>query len=1330
MSSYLRFNNLGDLQLNLQGALFFGINSKHGRYRDAQGNLLGSWDLLKFHWPDYKHQTFSLPSITLRGLTLTLPATAPDAKDDSDWLTQLYQALAEPPALPAFHVDDLQIQNAKILSSKGSTILQVQALNATLQAQKQSYALTLEASKLRAPEFEIDHFKANSSWDPHALRIKALDLDAPFGTANLHDLSLDSNKQQLALGKLDLSINNALGTASLKLRAPKGRASGTLHYRQGTEQRVQSSIHGQIANLRALDLKLHSMCDPCGALPLAWQGDIHLQANLVKPSFQAKTELSARDQQLQAKVSLLTPQKLSSELSWQSQDLGKLIATAQGQSVGQARCHLELQTQNLRCHTEIELQDIYPKTRAKGEIEFHWTPTRGLDASIQSLRLHAFDQDVRANPKEARLQLKPDGRFNLKGLTLKTQGAKSSLMINASRTEEKQLIAQVQAKHWELALFSAFVPGLNLRGTLELDLSLEQQQDLFRASLHGKVQRIHWRGLHWGQLQLSARQKKQRLHLRGKLEGGRHARLSFQASLPPRQPKLWSNQARATLSLHRLDKAALAALTGTSDWDGELRGEANFTGSGPSPKLSVDLDWKNPRWRKLRQKQLSLRAQLAPDRLEAKLALKSTSQGRIELKALLPMQTGTIQRPLNWDRTRRLTSTLRIQQFPLNQLSRALDLPKLGGTLNAKFVLEGLAHNPRLQGWASVWQPKYERFQGKEINVSLKHEHQESRLELAAYRNKGQVQAQALIPIHLDLLTPTFAWQSDRRHELELIVDHLDSQLLRKLLPVPPGLLAKASFRAKGSRHNPQGNAKVELSSTNPQLAPFQLIATATLGTRQQGLRVKLTKRGKTRLVARLELNTKAEKILENPSAWTSVPAQLRVRTQQLSLRELEPWLPAGFERPRGILSANVQGQGPLGALRFLGTARVRDGAFTVLAMQQRWSKVDADIHLEGKALTLSSLRAAAGPGKLQAKGLFTLRAPLSGNMDLKLHRIPLSLAGAPDMEATANLAITALADPQAIKIDTEISNAKIEVFERYNASIKDIPSNANIRFASEEIKKTKRTPPQRPFPNFHLSTKLQDPLKVEGQSISTAWTGKLTLVQDGKKTRAKGSLQATPRGSVDLLNNHFVIERAKLDFSASQGLVPFIDLRAQTKVEDEDITVTAQGPADDPTLHFESSSNASKSEILSALVTGNAGGSQDGDNRLLAKAASALIAEHTKGLGQMAKRIGVDNLRVSFGDSLSDTIVSAGTWIRPRVYLESRVRAQAPEGQSRVQGRIRFNFRRNWVLEGYVGDRSSGGGGLWWHRPARTFQAKPTSEDVSTKRPKTKPIDRADPSR
>tara|TARA_B100000029_G_scaffold438024_1_gene453588 strand:- start:551 stop:970 length:420 start_codon:yes stop_codon:yes gene_type:complete len=134
------------------------------------------------------------------------------------------------------------------------------------------------------------------------------------------------------------------------------------------------------------------------------------------------------------------------------------------------------------------------------------------------------------------------------------------------------------------------------------------------------------------------------------------------------------------------------------------------------------------------------------------------------------------------------------------------------------------------------------------------------------------------------------------------------------------------------------------------------------------------------------------------------------------------------------------------------------------------------------------------------------------------------------------------------------------------------------------------------------------------------------------------------------------------------------------------------------PTLRFESDVFEDQADILSILLTGKpmselstAEGSQ-----ALSGMAGTLAGFGTKAFGKYTP---LDSLDVDVGDDISTGSAEAGKALGPRVFLITRFRWGAEEGENRVEGQLEVQITPRLYLETVIGDRLQGAAELVWKK-------------------------------
>ena len=147
----------------------------------------------------------------------------------------------------------------------------------------------------------------------------------------------------------------------------------------------------------------------------------------------------------------------------------------------------------------------------------------------------------------------------------------------------------------------------------------------------------------------------------------------------------------------------------------------------------------------------------------------------------------------------------------------------------------------------------------------------------------------------------------------------------------------------------------------------------------------------------------------------------------------------------------------------------------------------------------------------------------------------------------------------------------------------------------------------------------------------------------------------AARRGRLDILGNRLDLDSAQITLQGS--LIPFLNIRAATSVDDTDVNVEVFGPADNPELTFSSSPELPQEEVLALLIFG-----RDLESLSALQAARLAIAVRT-----LAGRGGeglVEDIRGSTGladldvttDEDGNAAVRAGGYLTENVYTDVTV--------------------------------------------------------------------------
>ncbi|MGI2034902.1 translocation/assembly module TamB domain-containing protein [Rhizobium panacihumi] len=173
----------------------------------------------------------------------------------------------------------------------------------------------------------------------------------------------------------------------------------------------------------------------------------------------------------------------------------------------------------------------------------------------------------------------------------------------------------------------------------------------------------------------------------------------------------------------------------------------------------------------------------------------------------------------------------------------------------------------------------------------------------------------------------------------------------------------------------------------------------------------------------------------------------------------------------------------------------------------------------------------------------------------------------------------------------------------------------------------------------------------VRGRGIDAELGGELKVTGTSAAPNVSGGFEMR-RGRIIILTKRLDFTEGKITFGG--GLIPVLDMEANTSSQQTTITVNVVGVANDPDISFSSSPALPQDEVLARLVFGQS----------MSKLSPLQIAQLADAVSQLAgggsnslldtlrANLGVDDLDINT-DSSGQTTVSVGRYINDRTYLQ-----------------------------------------------------------------------------
>lgn len=214
----------------------------------------------------------------------------------------------------------------------------------------------------------------------------------------------------------------------------------------------------------------------------------------------------------------------------------------------------------------------------------------------------------------------------------------------------------------------------------------------------------------------------------------------------------------------------------------------------------------------------------------------------------------------------------------------------------------------------------------------------------------------------------------------------------------------------------------------------------------------------------------------------------------------------------------------------------------------------------------------------------------------------------------------------------------------------------------------------------------------VQGRGIDAELGGDLTLRGTASDPVVSGGFKMR-RGRMTILSRRLDFTSGTIAFGGD--LTPTLAMAAQADSGDVTVTVSIDGPANDPSVNFSSSPSLPQDEVLAQLIF------QQSLSRLsvlqiaqLADAAAQLAGGRSTSLLQgLRSNLGIDDLDIT-SDENGQAQVKAGKYLNDRTYIQVEQGASSGSKAS-----INLDVGRGIKLKGEAGTDGGGAAGIFYEK-------------------------------
>lgn len=511
---------------------------------------------------------------------------------------------------------------------------------------------------------------------------------------------------------------------------------------------------------------------------------------------------------------------------------------------------------------------------------------------------------------------------------------------------------------------------------------------------------------------------------------------------------------------------------------------------------------------------------------------------------------------------------------------------------------------------------------------------------------------------------------------------------------IPALRLDKTSITAKGSMAAPVLHAATRITPVQlPKGTPaLSIDVTADIAEGMAALDAKINSRALRtgNVQARMPLT-----LSFSPFAFTLPDSGLEAKAALSgNLNTLAGFLPVGLTLS-GATNLDMSASGNPMAPATAGTLTVTGGKFrdsgTGLALQD----ITLKSRFDNDAIAIDSLSARdERNGRLTASGRLTL-SPASWPVEATLKMSDID----PFTRSTAAISTLPVIDGM-LDADLRLSGSSRSYLLQGTLGSDRLDITLPATFSSsvpqlnvvEKRQKKQSALPGLDALNLDVTANMPRQIFVRGWGLDAEFGGKIAFSGTAQDPVANGSLQSI-RGRYEEFGRKFTLARARLDFIGAIPPSPYLDIVAETKVDNITAQVVLGGSASKPKVSFTSSPALPQEDVLSHILFG-----KDRANISPTQAIQmAQTLQRFSGGGQGLDPLG--KLRSGFGlDDLSvDSTEDGGTSVGAGKYLSDNVYLQVGGGDKGGDAKLQIELTPNVKVESEVGQDARAGGGLFW---------------------------------
>jgi translocation and assembly module TamB len=432
------------------------------------------------------------------------------------------------------------------------------------------------------------------------------------------------------------------------------------------------------------------------------------------------------------------------------------------------------------------------------------------------------------------------------------------------------------------------------------------------------------------------------------------------------------------------------------------------------------------------------------------------------------------------------------------------------------------------------------------------------------------------------------------------------------------------------------GGLRMSQRARNDVISYDNLVLDATFDARRIKATLGSAFNGKGRIDARVD------------TGWepgSPLAGEIAIDTEELTWMEL---FSPDIVEPTGKLAGRITLGGTRAQPTLGGRAQLSNFATELpsLGIVLQQGNVVLDALADGTARIDGSIR--SGEGTLDIDGSLGWRGD-DTPLELRLSGNNVLVSDTRDLRAVANPDLTiryTAAQPLAVTGTVTVPSALIDL-ERLDEGVSASPDVVVLDPVDPE--ETASSPL-----DLDLTLVMGDDVKLKGFGLDGTLGGQLRVrARPGRDMTAAGALEVG--GRYTAYGQKLQITRGALSWSNTPVADPVLDIRAERRIESEDITagIDVTGRATQPQASVWTDPATDDSEALSYLALGRSTSNLSSDESSQLNAASAALSAGGSVLAsQVGRKLGLEDAGITDSRALGGSVLGFGKQLSPRLYI------------------------------------------------------------------------------